>query len=59
MLAEVFTYKNLSSEYKNVLNTELSDHQIVYVIKDVNGIAKSVTTSVTQAIQKVQKKKCQ
>jgi TRAP-type mannitol/chloroaromatic compound transport system substrate-binding protein len=55
MIAELFTFKNLPSNYKQVLNQTLEPNQIVYVIKDNQNNPKSITTSVVQAITKVQK----
>ena len=55
MIAELFAYKNLPNNYKQVLNQTLEPNQIVYVIKDNNNTPKSITTSVTQAIKKIQK----
>jgi len=55
MIAEVFTFSKLPQKYREVLNQSLSDTQMVYVVKDNKGTPKSITTSVIQAIQKVQK----
>lgn len=55
MITQVYQFKNLPINYKNVLNKELDEDQIVYVIKDSSGTPKSITTSVLNAIQKTQK----
>jgi hypothetical protein len=54
MYAELFQYKSLPDNYKAILNQVFQPTQFVYVIKDTNGTPKSVTTSVLQAIKKVQ-----
>lgn len=54
MHAELFQYKSLPSHYKNILNQVFEPEQFVYVIKDSTGKPKSITTSVLQAIKKVQ-----
>lgn len=54
MISEIFQYKNLPQKYKSVFNTELPDDKIVYVIKTVDGTPKTITTSVTECIKKVQ-----
>jgi hypothetical protein len=54
MVAQVFQYKNLPQNFKSVLNAQFEDEQFVYVIKDVEGNPKSITTSIIQAITKVQ-----
>lgn len=58
MMAQVFTYQNLPVSFKSMMENTLMNDQIVYVIKNNDGTPKTITTSVTQAIQKVQKK-CQ
>lgn len=57
MIAEVFIYSKLPAQYRTILNQTFPDQQIVYVVKDCKGNPKSITTSVTQAIAKVQKVK--
>lgn len=55
MIAQLFQFQNLPENYKQVLNQALEPTQIVYVIKDNQNNPKSITTSVVQAIKKVQK----
>lgn len=55
MIAQLYQFQNLPENYKQVLNQTLEPNQIVYVIKDNNNTPKSITTSVIQAIKKVQK----
>lgn len=55
MISQVYTFANLPQDYKLVLNQTLEPNQFVYVVKDVDGTPKSITTSVVQAISKVQK----
>lgn len=54
MYSELFQYKNLPQQYNTILNQVLEPDQFVYVIKDNTGKPKSITTSVLQAIKKVQ-----
>ena len=55
MIAQLYQFQNLPTNYKQILNQTLEPNQIVYVIKDASGNPKSITTSVVQAIKKVQK----
>jgi hypothetical protein len=55
MITQVYQFKNLPVQYKNVLNKELNENQTVYVVKDSSGTPKSITTNVLHAIQKTQK----
>jgi hypothetical protein len=54
MYASLFQYKTLPENYKTILNQVFEPDQCVYVIKDNTGTPKSVTTSVLQAIKKIQ-----
>jgi hypothetical protein len=54
MYTELFQYKNLPEDLKKILNQNLDETRIVYVIKDNSGSTKSITTSVTHAIKKIQ-----
>lgn len=55
MITQVYQFKTLPQQYKTVLDATLDDNQFVYVVKDNQGLAKSVTTNVMQAIVKTQK----
>lgn len=55
MITQVYQFKKLPVQYKNVLDKELDGDQIVYVVKDSSGTPKSITTNVLNAIQKTQK----
>lgn len=54
MRTQVIQYKNLSQELKNALKVELPEDSFVYLIKDLKGNIKTLTTSVTASIQKTQ-----
>ena len=55
MITQVYQFKNLPVQYKNVLEKELNEDQTVYVVKDSSDTTKSITTNVLHAIQKTQK----
>ena len=54
MIAELYQFKNLPQNYKDVLKRELPDDKTIFVIKDIDGTLKSITTSVIECIKKVQ-----
>lgn len=54
MISELYQFKNLPQNYKDVLKKELPEDKIVYVIKNLDGTPKSITTSVIECIKKVQ-----
>jgi hypothetical protein len=56
MIAELYQFKTLPQKYKDVLKREFPEDKTIYVIKDVDGTPKSITTSVTECIKKVQTK---
>lgn len=54
MRTQVIQYKNLTQDLKDVLKVELPEDSFVYLIKDLKGNIKTMTTSVTASIQKTQ-----
>lgn len=52
MIVELTQFGKLSEKFKEVLGCDLDPERMVFVVKDVNGTPKTITTSIINALKK-------